>query len=379
MNRYEQYVPVKLDYKPYIPNFENWAKVLTQQQQKYDTFEQAFTLANPEHIKQDSGEYKIWQDYMQNTKDEVKNAFLKDAKYGNQKLKNKMFELQKEMQGGLYKGLETRHNEYQAASQQLSEGLKDQPEYRQWYFMNQFKANPMSYNKGEFNHINPVIVEKNPEVDKKIAEWTKTLVPAERSNEVVSMSPDGKWIINEKNLEAIIPKQVYQTKLREFLANTPEYNKDLQIRVAYNQAHRTPENENLLQAAHLQAVDLQRQQLTLDKDEYLNTKSQDKIKELQQILNSKGFTLAEDGLFGINTLNALRKYTIEINDSGALTKWTQEVLSSKGYNVGIVDGIAGAPTMFGIEQFQRAKGLGTIKRNGYSYLGGDDWYYLIEG
>lgn len=105
----------------------------------------------------------------------------------------------------------------------------------------------------------------------------------------------------------------------------------------------------------------------------------DKIKELQHILNAKGFTLAEDGLFGINTLNALRKYTIEINDSGALTKWTQEYLASKGYNVGIVDGIAGAPTMFGIEQFQRAKGLGTIKRNGYSYLGGDDWYHLIEG
>lgn len=103
-----------------------------------------------------------------------------------------------------------------------------------------------------------------------------------------------------------------------------------------------------------------------------------KIKELQQILNAKGFSLAEDGLFGINTLNALRKYTIEINDSGALTKWTQEVLSSKGYNVGIVDGIAGAPTMFGIEQFQRAKNLGTVKRNGWTYLGGDDWYYLIE-
>lgn len=104
----------------------------------------------------------------------------------------------------------------------------------------------------------------------------------------------------------------------------------------------------------------------------------DKIKELQQILNQKGFTLAEDGLFGINTLNALRKYTIEINDSGALTKWTQEVLSSKGCNVGIVDGIAGAQTMFGIEQFQHAKNLGTVKRNGYTYLGGDDWYHLIE-
>jgi murein DD-endopeptidase MepM/ murein hydrolase activator NlpD len=105
----------------------------------------------------------------------------------------------------------------------------------------------------------------------------------------------------------------------------------------------------------------------------------DKVKELQQILNSKGFTLVEDGLFGINTLNALRKYTIEINDSGTLTKWTQEYLSSKGYNVGYVDGVAGAQTMFGIEQFQHAKNLGTIKRNGYTYLGGDDWYYLIEG
>ena len=74
----------------------------------------------------------------------------------------------------------------------------------------------------------------------------------------------------------------------------------------------------------------------------------DKVKELQQILNSKGFALAEDGLFGINTLNALRKYTIEINDSGTLTRWAQEFLASKGYNVGYVDGIAGAPTMFGI-------------------------------
>jgi len=105
----------------------------------------------------------------------------------------------------------------------------------------------------------------------------------------------------------------------------------------------------------------------------------DKVAELQQILNQKGFALAEDGLFGINTLNALRKYTIEINDSGALTKWTQEFLTSKGYNVGYVDGVAGAQTMFGIEQFQRDKNLGTAKRNNYTYLGGDDWYYLIEG
>jgi murein DD-endopeptidase MepM/ murein hydrolase activator NlpD len=105
----------------------------------------------------------------------------------------------------------------------------------------------------------------------------------------------------------------------------------------------------------------------------------DKIKELQQILNQKGFTLVEDGLFGINTLNALRKYTIEINDSGSLTRWTQEYLASKGYNVGYIDGLAGPQTMFGIEQFQRDKNLGTTKRNNYTYLGGDDWYVLIEG
>lgn len=104
-----------------------------------------------------------------------------------------------------------------------------------------------------------------------------------------------------------------------------------------------------------------------------------KVAEVQQILNSKGYNLVVDGLFGINTLNALRKYTIEINDSGALTKWAQEYLASKGYNTGVIDGVAGAQTMFGIEQFQHAKNLGTVKRGGYTYLGGDDWYYLIEG
>ena len=59
--------------------------------------------------------------------------------------------------------------------------------------------------------------------------------------------------------------------------------------------------------------------------------------------------------------------------------FTQEFLAQKGYNVGVIDGLAGAQTMFGIEQFQRAKGLGTAKRNNYTYLGGNDWYYLIEG
>jgi len=79
----------------------------------------------------------------------------------------------------------------------------------------------------------------------------------------------------------------------------------------------------------------------------------DKVKELQQILNSKGYNLVVDGLFGINTLNALRKYTIEINDSGALTKWTQEYLASKGYSVGVIDGIAGAQTNLQVDAIDK--------------------------
>ena len=102
------------------------------------------------------------------------------------------------------------------------------------------------------------------------------------------------------------------------------------------------------------------------------------VKELQKILNSKGFSLVVDGKFGKQTLAALKKYTIEINDKGSLTKWVQNRLNACGFNAGFADGIAEAPTMEAIQRLQEKYNLGSAKKNGYTYLGGNDWYYLVE-
>lgn len=96
------------------------------------------------------------------------------------------------------------------------------------------------------------------------------------------------------------------------------------------------------------------------------------IKDLQQILNLKGFNLSVDGIAGENTLSACKEYTIEYGDKGTLTKWVQQRLNSMGFNCGTVDGIAGTNTMSGIAKFQQVNGLGQ------GYLGGGDWYYLIR-
>lgn len=96
------------------------------------------------------------------------------------------------------------------------------------------------------------------------------------------------------------------------------------------------------------------------------------IKELQNILRSKGANITADGISGNNTYEACRKYTIEKNDSGSLTKWVQERLKSKGFNPGTIDGKAGNTTMTAIANFQKTNGLGQ------GYLGGTDWAYLIN-
>lgn len=101
-------------------------------------------------------------------------------------------------------------------------------------------------------------------------------------------------------------------------------------------------------------------------------KSDTQIKELQEILKSKGHTLVIDGVAGINTYNACKNYTIEKGDNGPLTRWVQERLITLGYNCGLADGKAGDGTMSAIKQFQKANNLGQ------GYLGGTDWYYLIK-
>lgn len=97
-----------------------------------------------------------------------------------------------------------------------------------------------------------------------------------------------------------------------------------------------------------------------------------KIKELQQILVNKGYSLAIDGYAGPNTYAVCKRFTIEKNDRGPLVRWVQDRLNAMGYNCGISDGIAGNSTMTGIKAFQKANGLGQ------GYLGGTDWLYIIK-
>lgn len=308
MNRYEQYVPVKLDYKPYVPNFENWAKVLTQQQQKYDTFEQAFTLANPEHIKQDSREYKIWQDYMQNTKDEVKNAFLKDAKYGNQKLKNKMFELQKEMQGGLYKGLETRYNEYQAASQQLSEEIKDQPWYKQEHYKDQFKANPMNYNNGQFSHISPVTTTKNAERNKRLMEYTKAIVPPHIAEQAIRFNKQGEygaagmWMVNESVVKDYMDPTEFRSKIQAYINANPDLQEDVQIEASVRNKRLDESTKKELVNKNISGLTGLQEQLNKNKQEKLSFTNEVDIKRLQKL-----YDLPQTGIMDADLKSALDK------------------------------------------------------------------------
>lgn len=104
---------------------------------------------------------------------------------------------------------------------------------------------------------------------------------------------------------------------------------------------------------------------------YTVTTETNPISELQQILNTKGASLAVDGIAGTKTLSECHKYTINKGDSGELTRWVQARLNAIGFNCGTVDGIAGEQTMTAIHNFQQAHKLGI------GYLGGSDWDVLI--
>lgn len=101
-------------------------------------------------------------------------------------------------------------------------------------------------------------------------------------------------------------------------------------------------------------------------------KETDPSKQLQVILNNKGAKLVVDGIIGNLTLSELRKYTIEPNDGGELTKWTQQKLKSLGYNID-VNGVANKKMMDAIHKFQKDNNLG----EGF-YLGGGDWSALLR-
>lgn len=101
-------------------------------------------------------------------------------------------------------------------------------------------------------------------------------------------------------------------------------------------------------------------------------KMDSEILKLQEVLNNKGANLSMDGIAGDKTLNAAKKYTIELGDRGELTAWVQTRLNSMGFSCGSVDGICGNKTMNAINAFQKSVNVGI------GYLGGEDWYYLIR-
>ncbi|WP_195515649.1 peptidoglycan-binding protein [Paraclostridium bifermentans] len=87
----------------------------------------------------------------------------------------------------------------------------------------------------------------------------------------------------------------------------------------------------------------------------------DWIRRLQQECNSQGFRdkngnkLSEDGILGEMTISAMP--VIKRGTKGNITKLVQELLVSKGYNTGGVDGIAGSKTDSAIRNYQRARNI----------------------
>ena len=87
----------------------------------------------------------------------------------------------------------------------------------------------------------------------------------------------------------------------------------------------------------------------------------DWIRRLQRELNIQGFRdkngnkLSEDGILGEMTISAMP--VIKKGTRGNITKLVQELLVSKGYDTGGVDGIAGGKTESAIRSYQGARNI----------------------
>lgn len=87
----------------------------------------------------------------------------------------------------------------------------------------------------------------------------------------------------------------------------------------------------------------------------------DWIRRLQKELNVQGFRdkngkkLSEDGILGEMTISAMP--VIKKGTTGNITKLVQELLASKGYDTGGVDGIAGSKTDSAIRNYQKARNI----------------------
>lgn len=84
----------------------------------------------------------------------------------------------------------------------------------------------------------------------------------------------------------------------------------------------------------------------LKRSDYIKTAITETLEaRLQKVLNAIGENLDVDGIVGEKTMKALKKHRISKGEKGDFVKIIQEILNSKGYNCGTVDGIAGDKTM----------------------------------
>lgn len=276
MNRYESYVPIQINYKPFLPDFEKWASSLVSQQQNYDKFMETADVLSPSYIEGvDDEERDIWGNYITDTKEQLKSTFARDVREGNKLLKNKTTELRSQIKDGLYGALETRYREHQINSKNLQDQIKDQPQWRQEHFKEQYKVDHMGFDKGKFNHINPVTVEKDPESQKRLTEYVKSILPPEVGYTDIQQTDGGAWTVYTDINKQGITSEELTMRINSFISANPDIARDFAIKANYTSKRLDPETKTKLTENFISSQDETIELAKQQGEEYKNKKGDD--------------------------------------------------------------------------------------------------------
>jgi len=152
--------------------------------------------------------------------------------------------------------------------------------------MLQFKADPMDYENGNFNHINPVNVEKDPEFNKRLMEYAEKIKPTEmKRNAIHFEGRNNEWKVDEEVLRQYMDPAVFKQKLQAYIAADPALQRDLQMQANYKiRRMDEPAKQERLQN-HIANVDegiKELETLTSERLAYTDAKNAKDIQALQQ-------------------------------------------------------------------------------------------------